>query len=291
MEKAMKTSILIVDTNNLAHRVYHSMSRLGDVAIIYGLPVMVGSLIKQFNPKRTYLVWDGKKSEHRLKLLPTYKERKKHSNFDAEDFYYQRDVVMKIFRALGVKQIHGLKYESDDLIYSLVRKFKGKRIVIASNDKDFHQLINDKVHVYNAKDITLTAENLRLHFDYTPTQCIDYLCLVGDDSDKIKGYPGIGPAKAAQFFKEHSSISSFLQSTNSFKHIDKTKLELLYAINRQLIDLQFYHEKFILNHPMPFYKKDRVPVLDKKTLYKICDNFTINHFRKSSFLKIWKTLT
>lgn len=287
----MKANILILDGNNLAHRVYHSMARLNNhgkpVGVIYGLPNLVGSLVKKFQPKRIYLVWDGKKSPHRLALLPTYKQRKPHPNFDPEDFYAQKDTVMHLFRNLGVKQIHSPHLEADDQIYMLTDKYQGRKIVIASNDKDFHQLISDTTFVYNAKDALLTPKNLKINFGYHPDQCVDYLCLVGDDSDKIPGYPGIGPVRATDFLLEHSSIYNFLKSNKLHKLIDKNKLEATYAINRQLIDLNFYNTKFLKGRKIKFWNGYKHPEKNKKALFFICDQYFIKAFKKKSFLRIW----
>lgn len=290
----MKTNVLILDGQNLAYRAYFSLARLNNggkkpVSIIYGLPQMVGSFVKKFQPRRLYIAWDGKKSPHRLSLLPTYKERgnKAKFGFDPEDFYSQRDVVMELFHSLGVKQVYHKKGEADDFIYMLTRKFQDRKTVIISNDKDFHQLISENLSVYNAKDILLTPKNLKQSFGYTPDTCVDYLCLVGDDSDKIPGYPKIGPARATDFFLEHSSIANFLSSKKEYKFIDKVKLEAIWKRNRQLIDLAHYYELHNKDGKVRYYNNNRHPEMDKARVIEICDEYNISTFRKKDFLSIW----
>lgn len=287
----MKTDILIVDGNNLAHRSYHSMARLNNkgkpVSIIYGLPILIGSLVKKFKPKKTYIVWDGRRSKVRLSLCPNYKGHRTYSrNFDPVDFYKQRDKVMELFYSIGVKQIYNIKHEADDLIFKLVNKFKNRRVVIASNDKDFHQLITDTVCVYNAKGDILSKSNLSQNFAYNPGSCVDYLCIVGDGSDNIKGYPGIGEVKGREFFEQFSSINNFLDSKVSYKNINKDKLAAIYETNRQLIDLAYYN--YFYGSKIKFYK-DPNPKFDEKALFKICEDYHILSFRKKQFLRIWKS--
>ncbi len=289
----MKTDVLILDGNNLAHRSYHSMARLNNkgkpVSIIYGLPNLVGSMIKKFKPKRVYLVWDGEKSKIRLGLCPDYKGHRAYNrNFDPEDFYKQRDKVMEVFHTLGVKQLHNIKYEADDVIYMLAKRFEDRRVIIASNDKDFHQLISDTVRIYNASGDILTPSNLYEKKAYNPSSCVDYLCLVGDNSDNIKGYPGIGEVRGKQFLKEHSSIENFLSSNKTHKGIDKEKLEQLYATNRQLIDLAYYNKLHMAKAKLKFFKDDKQPEINKPALFKICDEYHILSFRKLQFLRIWE---
>lgn len=288
----MKTQILILDGNNLAHRSYHSLSRLNNkgrpVSVIYGLPNLVGKLIKQFQPQRVFLVWDGRKSLIRKGLHPDYKGHRTYNrNFDPEDFYKQRDQVMKVFHSLGVKQLYNPTAEADDLIYKLVHKYRDKKLVIASNDKDFHQLISNTCHVYNAKNDLLTPKNLFSKFGYHPDDTVDYLSLTGDDSDNIKGYPGIGPVRGAEFILEHSSIANFIESNKLHKLIDKKKLEDIYAINRQLIDLAYYNELHGHTAKIKYYKGDKHPEFNKGKLFKICEKYHIISFRKKQFIRIW----
>jgi 5'-3' exonuclease len=290
----MKASVLILDASNLAYRSYYSMAKLNNrgkpVSVIYGLPILVASYIKQFQPKRVYLVWDGKKSKHRLKLLPGYKDRgdKVNLRFDPEDFYKQKATVMDLFNSLGVAQPYHLKYEADDLIYRLYKKFPNHKKVICSNDKDFHQLLDDTTFIMDAKNNLLTKKNLKSFTGYTPEQCVDFLCLTGDDSDKIPGYPKIGPSRAQDFLLEHSSIDSFLSSNKKHKFIEKEQLAKLYELNRQLIDLAFYHKTYGDNKKIPHFLNDYTPEVNKGRLFKICDEYFINTFRKKSFLNTFQ---
>lgn len=89
---------------------------------------------------------------------------------------------------------HG-RLEADDLIANYARFLadKGEEVVVASNDKDFVQLLsgapeNIKVYDTGKKEFVTPPE-------YDP---VVYKALVGDKSDNIPGVDGFGPKKAAK---------------------------------------------------------------------------------------------
>lgn len=285
--------LLIIDGNNTMHRAYHSYRMLQNngkpVAVIYGMPNLVHALINQFKPDHTVICWDWGRSKHRLKLLPEYKEgRKTLTEEQRADLYNQRDKAMAIFQALGINQLYSKGHEADDYIYALVRKNREANITIVSTDKDFHQLLSPKVKIFNtAKRLLIHEKNVKGHFGYTADQCVDYLCLLGDDSDNIPGYRGIGEQRAKIFLAEHSSIREFLASEKSFMKVDKAELGAIYKRNKRLIDLRVFYNRYLKGNMdvKPALKKKP---LNKKALFKICDEYNIKSFKKKSFLKIYQ---
>jgi 5'-3' exonuclease len=106
-------------------------------------------------------------------------------------------------------------FEADDVIAtaSMQAVEQGMSVVIASADKDLLQLVDDvvgiSVYVPSRKELMDEAA-VESKYGIKPQRMADYLSLVGDSSDNIKGVPGIGPKKAAAFFKEHSTGMAFL---------------------------------------------------------------------------------
>lgn len=290
--------ILIFDGNNTMYRAYHSYARLQNhgkpVSIIYGMPVLVNAMINQFKPDDVYICWDGARSPERLKLHPAYKQgRKTKTEEEAKAFYNQRDEVQKIFHTLGIKQIVHPQMECDDFIYMLVRKLqkdKNNKITIISTDKDFHQLLRSNVKIYNtAMKRLIHKNNLKVEFGYEPKQCVDYLCLVGDDSDNIPGIRGVGPSKAAGLIQNFSSISNFLKSEEQFAKIDKEKLASTYKLNRQLIDLKFFYKTFMKGkQKITYYNGVKEPKLNTDLLFRICNKYAIKALKKNNFLKNYR---
>lgn len=279
---------------NMVYRAYHAYSNLTNggkpVSIIFGMPSIVNGLINNFHPDQLYIVWDGERHKRRLELCPNYKQgRRKKEPEEARLFYSQVKEVRKLFKYLGIKQILHPEMECDDYIYSLTKKFKknkDNKITIVSSDKDFHQLLCSNVKIYNpSKEGLIHHKNLSTDYPYTVNQASDYLCLIGDDSDNITGYPGVGEVTAKAFFQQFSSIEEFLKSDKQIKRIDKEKLEKLYVINKEMIDLKLFHQKNVHSKIVIRYFGGKNPIHNVKKLTDLCFQYNIRMFLKPEFLK------
>jgi DNA polymerase-1 len=294
--------LLLIDSNNRCWASYHAYSRLSykgeSVSILYGLPSIVSSTIKKLNADKTIMVWDGKHDSERVKIHPNYKERDKKSLVDYESFMEQKSTVYSMVRFLGIPQALNATMEADDLIYSLVRKNLKKydEITIVSGDKDFNQLVRPyskkkgtaAVNIFNdSKKLTLDHKNMETQFGYTPKQTVDYLSLVGDKSDNIPGYPGIGDKRARDLLSKYGSVAGFLKSSDSHNQINKEKLLEVMEINRILIDLRYFHKTFIKGNPkkkIKWINNEENPEKDIKKFKKLCAKYGMKKLMGKSFL-------
>lgn len=288
--------ILIIDGNNMAHRAYHANNNLSykgkSTAVIFGVINILRGLINDYKPKRIIMVWDGGRHPKRMEVLPGYKVREKKDDFDAEDFYRQRDEVSKMLNYLGIAQVKHPKMEADDYIHWLVLKYLSKRpIKIISNDKDFHQLLQPNVtqviHKPSTGTIELTQELFETQFGFPSHLHADWLMLVGDSSDKIPGFPGIGEVRATQFIKEHEGIINYLLSPEKGK-VDKVKLKEIYERNRTLIDLEYFYENHLRNKIKITYLFDKNPEFKPLNFKAKAEKYNMKTFTKESFINTFK---
>ena len=292
--------IIIVDGNNRAHAAYHAYKRLTykgkSVSLMYGLPSMIKGLMREYDPQDLFVVWDGKRSKHRYKLCPEYKgERNKARGlFDREDFEEQKATVMRMLKYLGIKQVLNPIAEADDVIASLVfklRKADHDNIIIVSGDKDFHQLISRFVTVYSeSRKKLIHHRNIKEEFGYYPPQTIDYLTLVGDDSDNIAGYPGIGEKRATDLLEKYGSLVNFIDSGDKHSIIDRKKLLELMKRNSVLMDLRLYHKMYKKETRVMYYKDISDPAIDRIRFLKVSAKYGMNKFMSSGFLDQFKIL-
>lgn len=133
---------LIMDMNNALYRANY-VSRLTDkkgnrVSGVFNSVRMVNSLVRKHKPDSVAIVWDGGKSKGRLAIYPEYKSKrdKNRKEEDKIDIQRQREILIKIFSYLPVRQIQVEGIEADDVIGWLCEKLKGKKIIV-SNDTDF----------------------------------------------------------------------------------------------------------------------------------------------------------
>lgn len=104
-------------------------------------------------------------------------------------------------------------YEADDVIASACAQAwtSDVPVVIASNDKDLCQLVDERVTVLSLRSkAMMTPDAVREKFGVRPEQMGDYLALVGDSADNIKGVKGIGPKKAAGLLAMHGTLANCL---------------------------------------------------------------------------------
>lgn len=288
----LKSRILLVDGDNLCHRVYHKFkgltSKAGkDSTLMYGVPYLLLSYIKKLNADRIFVAFDGGRSIERRKVLPTYKEREINLSLDYDAFSSQKDLLKYNLPSLGVGTIFGPKMEADDLIYTMIKQLgKEHYFTIISSDKDFTQLIGQGVSIYNPfKEMVINPLNCKKVMGYTPQQAVDYLILDGDKSDKIPGVRGMGPVKISQFLSEFESIEEYLEAPKGnwpFQAIKEA-----YERNNILINLRLYYHKF--------GKKDKpttlYPAFNKASIQPIFSDYNINLLNNTENLSHFKKLT
>jgi len=298
----MSNRIAIFDGNHLAYRAFYKFSNLRTLdgtktSIIYGMPYIAESLIRRLGPDQVAVVFDGGRHYFRTDILPEYKQRDKKLGFDAENFHSQKDVAKTMFMALGLKVAQRKGFEADDIIAQITRRYSmsGWEVVIVSADKDFNQLITGPyehygpVTVFNVnKGKEINEFNIKDITGYSSERCVDYLALIGDNSDNIKGYPCIGPARAAQMFERFGSVDGFLKSKDSFGKVNKEKLKVIWRRNKKLIDLKYFYRKFLMNEPIPWINSDAQFL--PGTLKQLCNTYEINSFLKQQFIKTFKQL-
>lgn len=293
------SKILVLDGNSNAYAAfyaYRNFRHKGEkVGLVYGFVSMLRAVANTFKPTKIYICWDHSKHARRMEINPNYKghrkEKKAKSLFDYEDFNRQKDLAMRVVESLGVRQIRGEGMEADDYVYWVVKKLrKNNKVIIVSADKDFHQLLtHPNVSMWDTKKkVRLHKSNLTKYYPYKPEQCVDYLSLLGDKSDDITGYPGVGEVKAAKFLEEFGSIREFLANRHlEFSPIDKKKLKEIYKVNRELISLPFFFKKNKITekHSIDFFNNKRNPKFDEKAFDKFCQRWGFNSFKKPNFTK------
>jgi DNA polymerase-1 len=120
--------------------------------------------------------------------------------------------------------------EADDLMasYAIAAQARGDEVVLATNDKDLFQLVNDHVRVYstNKADLAspkdafalLGAESVMKKWGVTPPLIADVLSLIGDNVDNIPGVDGLGPKGAASLLTAHGNLDAILAHPEAVKN-------------------------------------------------------------------------
>jgi DNA polymerase-1 len=107
--------------------------------------------------------------------------------------------IRDLVRGFSVPLLERQGMEADDVIGSIARRFEkeGVRVVILSGDKDFMQLVSDRIVLLDTmRDRLYDEKGVRERFGVGPERVVDILGLTGDTSDNVPGVPGIGDKTA-----------------------------------------------------------------------------------------------
>ena len=122
-----------------------------------------------------------------------------------DDLKVQFPLVRDVARALRVPVLEETGVEADDVIGTLAcrAREKGWEVVVVTGDKDFAQLVDDHVTLYDPMaeasgrgGWTGPAE-VEKKLGVRPEQVVDYMAILGDKIDDVPGIPGVGEVTAA----------------------------------------------------------------------------------------------
>ncbi len=245
----MANTLLLVDAYAAIYRAFYAIRTLNGpqgepVNAIFGFTKMLRKLLTDQHPTHCAVVFDLGAPQHRLDILPSYKEHRPPTPpaLDA-----QLPAIREMLAAMRVPIVEIEGEEADDIIATLAVRAARKLtdVLIASQDKDFMQLVGPRIRLIRAgdKEAGFTdAAAVRARYGVEPGQIVDLLCLVGDAVDNIPGVPGVGEKTAAELLRQHKTLDDLLASA---PRIEKPKLrDALLAsagklrTNRQLIALR-----------------------------------------------------
>lgn len=294
----MKNKLMIVDGENLLHRSFHKFENLHSpdgkpTGAIFGFFKSLNYLIYRFQTNQVVVTFDNGKSKWRTEILNNYKGHRKNIKIDYESLQSQKRAIMRILKYLNITYVFDkkkeLNYEGDDYI-AWIKHIVDCKVIIISSDKDFCQLISKRVKIFNPnKDAILNESNCKEIMGFSALECVDYLSLVGDSSDDIPGYPGMGPVKTRKFLDTWDNIRNFLSgSNNEHPGIDRDTLRELYSKNQSLINLNYFIKMHPINKLPLIINKEKTINIEK--LQKLFNKYSLTSFKAKEFLTVFKQL-
>ncbi|MCF7686672.1 MAG: 5'-3' exonuclease [Cephaloticoccus sp.] len=220
---------LLVDGFNLAFRAFYGMPELTrtdgfPTGALHGWVKSLWRLNDDEKPVATLVFFDLGGSQDRLALHPEYKAQRE----ETPDALVQQIPYIKLLtRAMGLVGVEIDGVESDDLLASQAMALAqaGHEVVVVSADKDFAQIVNERIKILLPPPTAnprlgwrlLDAAGVVEKFGVGPHQIADYLALVGDSADNIPGLAGVGPKTAAKWLQEHGSLEGVIANATTLK--------------------------------------------------------------------------
>ncbi|HYD85348.1 MAG TPA: 5'-3' exonuclease H3TH domain-containing protein [Opitutus sp.] len=220
---------LLVDGYNLAYRCFFAIPELTradgfPTNALHGWVKSLWMLADQTKPDACVVFFDLGGPQDRLALHPDYKAQREEM---PEALEKQLPYVRKLTKAMGCVGVEQDGVESDDLLaaQAVALARDGHEVLIVSSDKDFAQIVNDRIKIMLPPPSAnpkigwrmMDAARVQEKFGVPPEKIADYLALVGDTSDNIPGLAGVGPKTAAKWLNEYGSLEGVIANCTQLK--------------------------------------------------------------------------
>ena len=218
--RKLNDKVLLVDGLNTFIRCWAANPMMNDDGLhtggVAGTLKSIGYAIKLLAPTRCVVIFDGDGgSQRRRQIYPEYKLHRKTSvrlnrtyeemsQMESEEASKTKQLVRltDYFQVLPLNMLIADNIEADDTIAYLAQQyFKDSQVFIMSSDKDFLQLVTERVKVWSPTKKTVygPAEILR-DYGIHPNNFVLFRAMDGDDSDNITGIKGTGVKTALKYF-------------------------------------------------------------------------------------------
>ena len=201
-----------------------------NTSAIFGFTNSLIELIKRDRPTHLAVVFDVGRTNVRHDDYAEYKANRLET---PEPILLAKPFINSILEAMHIPILGVEGYEADDVIGTIACKAEkqGYNVFMVTPDKDFAQLVTDKIKIYKpsmkGSDIEiLGVEEIKAKYEINdPKQIIDYLGMMGDAVDNIPGLDGVGDKTARKFIQEFGSMENLLANTHTLKGKMKEKVE------------------------------------------------------------------
>lgn len=228
--------LFLLDAYAIIYRAYYALiknprvnSKGFNTSAIMGFVNTLEEVLTKEKPTHIAVAFDPKGPTFRHEAYPEYKAQREST---PEDIKKSVPYIKDILKAYQIPILEVSGFEADDVIGTLAKKGEeeGFEVYMLTSDKDYGQLVSDKVFMYRPKfrggyDV-LGASEIKERYDLVShTQVIDLLGLMGDASDNIPGCPGVGEKTAIKLLNEFGSIDNLLENTAKLKGALKKNVE------------------------------------------------------------------
>lgn len=255
--------LLLIDGHYYVYRSFFAIQNLSNsrgepTNAIYGFTKTVRRMLKDLQPELGAVVWDEGLPQRRTEMQPAYKQTRTEM---PKAMIPQLDFIRHLTPLLGFKNISVPNTEADDIMgcYALAAVAAGHEVVLATNDKDLFQLVNEQVKIYTTAKADLVAPKdtfallgepeVTAKWEVPPSLIGDVLALTGDSVDNIPGV-GLGRKTAAALIREHGGVAALLERCDQVKNV-RTREKLLAARERILENRQMVELECTTPLPMP----------------------------------------
>ena len=221
--------IFFLDGHALVYRAHYAFmtrpllnSKGWNVSCISGFTRVLLDVIKREKPTHLAVSFDLSGPTFRHEKFEQYKAQREKQ---PEDITFGLPYIVQILEGMNIPVITKQGFEADDVIGTLAKKAEaeGFEVYMMTPDKDYGQLVSDKIFMYKPArggdeaeiwGVKEVCENWQIK---RVDQVIDMLGMQGDAVDNIPGLPGIGPKSAAALLEKYDTLENVIAHADELK--------------------------------------------------------------------------
>src|SRR6187200_235518 len=225
----MEKKLFLLDAMALIFRAYYALIRNPRITskgkntnAQFGFTNTVIELINNQKPTHMAVCFDTAAPTERHTDFAEYKANRQDA---PEDLTIAIPDIKRILQGFNIPIIESDGYEADDVIGTLSKQAEnlGYNVYMVTPDKEYGQLVTDKVKIYKPGyqggevEIMGPKEVCEKWCIKSVDQVIDILGLMGDAVDNIPGIAGIGQKTACKLLTEYGTLDNVLENADNIK--------------------------------------------------------------------------
>ncbi len=221
-------TLALIDTFAYLFRSYYMSAKNKPLTNDNGFPTglltgLVGMVKKFYKDRKNmpFIVFalESQTKTKRAEKLGEYKQNRKDA---PKEMLLQIPIALEWLQKMGFTCVEVSGFEADDVIASLAT-LSPYKTRIYSKDKDFNQLLSDKIALFDGKTEFLAKDCVE-KYGILPSQFTDYQGIVGDSSDNYKGVKGIGSKNAKELLQRLGSLEKIYENLDLAKNLLSPKM-------------------------------------------------------------------
>jgi DNA polymerase I len=260
----MTKKVFLLDAMALIFRAYYALirnprltSKGKNTNSQFGFTNTLVELITKQKPSHMAVCFDTHAPTERHIDFAEYKAQRQEA---PEDILGSIPDIKKIITGFNIPVMELDGYEADDVIGTLSKQAAnaGYEVFMVTPDKDYGQLVSDKIKIYKpgyqGGDVEIMGpkEVCDKWCIQTVDQVIDFLGLMGDAVDNIPGIAGVGQKTACKLLAEYSTLENVLANADKIKGALGEKIKA----GKDLAILSKKLATIITNVPVSFHEED-----------------------------------
>lgn len=225
----MEKKLFLLDAMALIFRAYYALIRNPRITskgyntnAQFGFTNTLVELINNQKPSHMAVCFDTQAPTERHTSFAEYKANRQEA---PEDLIAAIPDIKKIIEGFSIPVIESDGHEADDIIGTLSKQAAeaGYNVYMVTPDKDYGQLVTDKIKIYKpgyqGGDVEIMGpEEVCAKWNIKSVdQVIDVLGLMGDAVDNIPGIAGVGEKTAAKLLAQYETLENVLADADNIK--------------------------------------------------------------------------